>query len=345
MYLTEAVSHHDLLQHSVKITRDRLGRFFLIFMTSTPWDELPKQKPVDERSVVALDPGVRTFQTFYSPDRVGKYCSGQSGFVVTYNDGTRTTTREFASTHEIASALVMDKPDRRNASDDVLKKWDDVLARISYVADPNKRTKFLQTERAMVDANNPNRTIPQGGKVSITRRSFNKVFAMAEKCDATIGRLADDSLSNLERKKLLRTKHLLIERQKNMVTELHRKVALDLCKNYDTILIPTFETSNMTKKKDPKKATRRKINSKTARSMLTLRHYNFRTFLQHKAVMMGCEAITVDEHYTSKTCGACGCINDNLGGSETFTCPSCGFRCDRDEHAGRNIFIKHLRGD
>ena len=37
-----------------------------------------------------------------------------------------------------------------------------------------------------------------------------------------------------------------------MVTELHRKVALDLCKNYDTILIPTFETSQMTKKQPPR---------------------------------------------------------------------------------------------
>ena len=48
-------------------------------------------------------------------------------------------------------------------------------------------------------------------------------------------------------------------RTATLLTELHRKVALDLCKNYDTILIPTFETSQMTKKHDPYKNTRRKI--------------------------------------------------------------------------------------
>ena len=98
----------------------------------------------------------------------------------------------------------------------------------------------------------------------------------------------------------------------------------------------------MTKKHDPYKNTRRKINAKTARSMLTLRHFNFRTYLQDKAVMMGKEVVTVGEHFTSVTCGACGFINEKLGGSLTFTCPSCKFTCDRDEHAGRNIFIKHL---
>ena len=141
---------------------------------------------------------------------------------------------------------------------------------------------------------------------------------------------------------MLRTKNLLIERQKNLVTELHRKVALDLCNNYDTILIPTFETSQMVRKHDPYKNTRRKINAKTARSMLTLRHFDFRTYLQDKAVMMGKEVVTVGEHFTSVTCGACGFINEKLGGSLTFTCPSCKFTCDRDENAGRNIFIKHL---
>ena len=79
------------------------------------------------------------------------------------------------------------------------------------------------------------------------------MFELAEKCDETIGHLADDdSLGNqpttIARSCSVRTKNLLIERQKNMVTELHRKVALDPCKNYDTILIPIFETSLMTKK-------------------------------------------------------------------------------------------------
>lgn len=50
---------------------------------------------------------------------------------------------------------------------------------------------------------------------------------------------------------------------------MHRKVALDLCTNFDTILLPSFETSMMVKKRDHNGNWKRKINSKTARGIAT----------------------------------------------------------------------------
>ena len=40
-------------------------------------------------------------------------------------------------------------------------------------------------------------------------------------------------------------------------------------------------------------------------------------------------------HNTSKQCGACGELNDKLGGSKTFNCQKCGAVADRDVHAAR----------
>ena len=131
-------------------------------------------------------------------------------------------------------------------------------------------------------------------------------------------------------------------RIKDLVKELHRKTALWLCKNYETIVIPDMGTVNMVKKQD------RRIGSKTARSLLTWCHGAFREWLKNKAgqfvnaqnesplVISG-----VDESYTSKTCGHCGFDNPKTG-SKQFVCRRCNFQCDRDVAGARNIGIRWL---
>ena len=74
---------------------------------------------------------------------------------------------------------------------------------------------------------------------------------------------------------------------------------------------PIFETSRMVSRGG------RKINSKTARSMLTWSHYAFRALLKAKAELYPwVKVIECNEAYTSKTCGCCGVINHKLGGSK-----------------------------
>jgi hypothetical protein len=46
---------------------------------------------------------------------------------------------------------------------------------------------------------------------------------------------------------------------------------------------------------------------------------------------------------TAKQCGACGELNDKLGGSKTFNCQKCGAVADRDVHAVRNILLRCLQ--
>ncbi|WP_293036634.1 hypothetical protein [Moorena sp. SIO1F2] len=66
---------------------------------------------------------------------------------------------------------------------------------------------------------------------------------------------------------------------KNLRTELHKQVASFLAKNYDLIVLPTFETSQMVVKK------KRKLKNKTARAMMTWAFYQFSQVLERKSVV------------------------------------------------------------
>jgi len=124
---------------------------------------------------------------------------------------------------------------------------------------------------------------------------------------------------------------------KFLTSELHNKLACYLTKNYGVIFLPKFETSNMVRK------AKRKLNSKTARAMLTFSHYAFKQTLKYHATKRGCVVVDVTEEYTSKTCSCCGKVNSKLGGSKVFKCPSCGYIIDRDKNGAFNILLKALR--
>ena len=250
LLLTEEIPG-GVIDGAVKITRNRLGHFHMHVPISTPWKNLPKLKDESKR-VVALDPGVRTFQTAYCPDGyVGEYASGERGFARLYGLGLRV--------------------------------------------------------------------------------------------DGIDTRLRENNLNPREKRDLKKQKYGCLERVRNLVSELHKKVANDLCKNFDTILLPEFKSQDMVKKVK-KNGRRRVIRAKTARCLLLLKHYAFRMYLASKVIMCGKELAIVTEEYTTQCCGRCGRLKKNLGGSKVYNCQECGFRCGRDENAARNILLKYLCG-
>jgi putative transposase len=124
---------------------------------------------------------------------------------------------------------------------------------------------------------------------------------------------------------------------RNLIDEMHKKLAKWLCENYRTVLLPAFETSGMIRRGQ------RKINSKTVRGMVTWSHYRFRQRLLHKVrAYPGRTIIVCDEAYTSKTCGQCGVLHRQLGGCKVFKCPSCKVVIDRDVNGARNILLRYL---
>jgi len=226
---------------AARFVRDRLGRYFLVLPRQVA-RRSETQAPSSHEGVVALDPGVRTFQTTYDADGL---------------------------------ATEWGKDDMRQ------------IFRLCCVADKLQAAwKFKSDSK---------------------RRATKLAW------------------------------HRVLDRIKNLVKELHRKMATWLCETYKVVLIPVFETSRMVSRGG------RKINSKTARSMLTWSHYAFRALLKAKAELYPwVKVIECNEAYTSKTCGCCGVINHKLGGSKTFRCKACGYIADRDISAARNILLRFL---
>jgi putative transposase len=120
---------------------------------------------------------------------------------------------------------------------------------------------------------------------------------------------------------------------KNLTDELHFKTANYLVRRFDVILIGNMSTSSIL---------RGNLKSKSKVLLQSMSHYTFKKRLEAKCQEYKCQFIEVDENYTSKTCGGCGKINNNLGSSKVFSC-ECGFKTDRDYNGARNIMIKYLK--
>ena len=174
-------------------------------------------------------------------------------------------------------------------------------------------------------------TVLEVGKKDIGR--INRLCSHLDQLMSKISR----SKSKRKRFKQRQAANRIREKIKNLIKDLHNKVASFLVNNYKVIFLPTFESSQMVIKNQ------RKLRSKTARNMLTWSYYKFAQNLSQMAARNNCLVVRCNESYTSKTCPECGKIHDKLGGSKTFKCPSCGFKADRDANGARNIMIRALQ--
>ncbi|CAG8723819.1 1168_t:CDS:2, partial [Dentiscutata heterogama] len=140
---------------------------------------------------------------------------------------------------------------------------------------------------------------PNGRIVEWGNGDLNKIFRLSKRYDK-LQKDKDLAIGRKNKRKRYKLKikmYRIIVRIRNLINECHHQLARWLCENYEIILIPKFETSNMVLKN------KRKIRSKTARMMLTWSHYRFRMFLHHKArEFVSCKVIECTEEYTSKTC-------------------------------------------
>ena len=232
----------ETIETDFRIVRDRLGHYYVCIPRRVAiWSE--SQAPKSYHGVVALDPGVRTFQTCYDAD----------GLVTEWGAG------------------------------DMHQLFQDC-----YAADR------LQ------------------GRIAKTRNKTKKRRRRA-------------------------AWHRKLQRIQNKVNEVHKKMSTWLCRNHRVVLLPSFESSRMVRRRN------RKIRSKTARGMLNWAHYRFRQMLIAKSELYPwCRVVICDEAYTSKTCGSCGALHHGLGSSKTFKCPTCAYEADRDCSAARNILLRYL---
>lgn len=145
----------------------------------------------------------------------------------------------------------------------------------------------------------------------------------------------NEYIVNSKRKKnLQKALHRKIAKIKNMVKNLHYKIANYLCKNYKCIILPHFETQKMVGSSY--------LSSNIARKMYTLSFYQFKTRLIHKANIFKTKILKKSEAYTSKTCTNCGNIKNNLGANKVYNCSKCNIIIDRDFNGARNILLKNF---
>ena len=163
------------------------------------------------------------------------------------------------------------------------------------------------------------------------REASKRIMDVLKSIDNVCTQMAQKDITSKQRRYLRKKKMHLYGLYKNIRDEFHWKLANMLTKQYGTILLPHLQTKQLSQG----------LRAKAAREMLAQSHGLFLQRLKDKCLERAVTLLTPTEHYTSKTCGSCGCLNSQLGSSEVFEC-RCGYVADRDLNAARNIYIRTL---
>ena len=162
--------------------------------------------------------------------------------------------------------------------------------------------------------------------LKVGEHDFQRIFRYCYALDKLISRKKKER-SNKFNKAMQRIRWKV----RDLIDEIHNKLALTLCRLFEVVYIPSFETHDMVSK----------LKHKTSRAMLGWVHYRFKMKLKAKAEEYSCKVVDCTEEYTSKTCGNCGEIS-SIGGKEVWTCKHCGCVHDRDINGARNILLKQM---
>lgn len=113
----------------------------------------------------------------------------------------------------------------------------------------------------------------------------------------------------------------------NLRADHHHKATTQIAKRGGTVQVETLNVAGM------------KHNRRLARAISDAGLSEFVRQLEYKCLWYGTEFRRVDRWYpSSKTCSRCGAVKQSLLLSErTYRCHRCGFACDRDANAARNL--------
>ena len=165
-------------------------------------------------------------------------------------------------------------------------------------------------------------------------QAINRIQRLCVYLDRLLSRTTTCTVRRKKRT-MRRAANQIRRRVRHLVKELHCKIVHFLVSNFDVILLPSFDTSQMTLRGS------RRIRKKSVRQMLTLSHYMFKQRLFDKAREFGKHVIIVNEAYTSKTISWTGEEKKNLGGAQIITAHD-GTTMHRDLNGARGILIRFL---
>ncbi len=166
-------------------------------------------------------------------------------------------------------------------------------------------------------------------------RTFQTIFNENEITTINVDKKKLNKLKNkldLFVKLKLRNRYIYKIRTKmdNLINDMHWKTISYLTNNYDYIFMGKLDSQECAKKSK----------NKTLNRELTLfKHYEFRTKLRYVSIHKQNKLFIVKEHFTTKTCGKCGVLNE-VGIKSVYNCNSCEYKTGRDVNASRNILMK-----
>jgi len=163
----------------------------------------------------------------------------------------------------------------------------------------------------------------------VGQEASKRIMGILRNIDMVCSKLDSKEITCVQRRRLRKKKMRLYRDYKNQRDEFHFKVIRFLTDHFDTIYLPRLETKKLSQT----------LKAKASREMIAQSHGLFHQRLADVCEIRGATLIVPSEAYTSKTCGNCGLLV-NVGSSETFACPSCGYTADRDLNAARNIYIR-----
>ena len=172
-----------------------------------------------------------------------------------------------------------------------------------------------------------------GETIDVGAGDIQKIIRIAKQVDKKISEGTEDSCNHQKRRRLLKQRLKLTARIADLKKEIDYQTIAFLEKNARCVLLPPFKVHGMASR----------LHHKTARQLMCWGHGLFKERLLEKASRSGLQVMIAPEHYTSKTCGGCGMLDQKLGGKKQYNCSSCGFRADRDHNGARNIFLRALR--
>ena len=165
-------------------------------------------------------------------------------------------------------------------------------------------------------------------------QAINRIHRLCSHLDGLLSRIATCAIRRKKRT-MRRAANKIRKRIRCLVKELHCKTVHFLVSNFDVILLPSFNTSQMVLRN------RRRLRKTSVRQMLTLSHYTFKHRLLEKAKQLGKHVIIVNEAYTSKTVSWTGEEKKKLGGCKIITAAD-GASMHRDLNGARGILVRFL---
>lgn len=178
---------------------------------------------------------------------------------------------------------------------------------------------------------------PSGAVVEVGAQDIERLNVIQDRIDTLVEKAK--TMNHRGRYKVRRYVNRIRKHLKDKVNDTHYRVSKWLARNYEYILLPKMHVRQMVRRRKG-----RRINGTTVKNLFLWRHPKFYERLQQQCERVGSTLIACSEEYTSKTCGKCGELNENLGSQKVFKCDNanCDFHIDRDFNGARNILLKGL---